>query len=406
LVHSSFLQLEVFPVFFFFALSRWSASRMNSTPVNPAVSVKCEPTAEEPTISHSNFLLNFTQVPVGHNAPDLSGVPHLQLPPPAFVDINRKRSLFEERNLEGLPEKRVRFANGTGEPTIKLEPATPLMEHQCNELLSQCQAFSSETHNQIQELPSFFFCQPAAESYVAAPQPYVAAPQPYVAAPQPYVAAPQPYVAAPQPYVAAAELDVAAPQPYVAAAELDVAAPQSYVDAAESEVAAAQRCGTVSSSQTPVQNDVLMTSLLQLINEVHKQQQVQVQKQVQLEVRSRDQPVVTTQTDNGDVTTESDDNGQILFRTTLSVGKKAFAELKKSKTPERRLQQYRASAEKKRARSRRDSQIVQKLVELHPAVTVYMASSTSPETRQLATDLMALIEEAKRAPSGSETSVL
>ena len=320
---------------------------MNSTSVNTAVSVKCEPTPGEPT-GHGDFLLNFTQVPVGHNAPDLY-IPHLQLPPSAFVNHrSRKRSLFEER--EDRSEKRVRFAGGTGEPTIKLEAETSLMERQCNELLSQCQTFSLENCGQINELSSSLFYQPPAA----------------------------------EPDVVAAEPDVAAAEPEFAAANRGVRPKQP----------AAQRRSNA---------DVLVTSLLQLIDEVQKQQEVQ--KQVQL---------VTTQTDNGDVTTESDDNGQvpesvdngqILLRTTLSVGKRAVEEPKKKKTSERRLQQYRASAEKKRAKNRRDSHIVQKLIELHPAVTAYMASSTSPEARQLATELMALIEMANRAPNSSATSV-
>lgn len=469
------------------------ASRMNST-FNPAVSVKCEPTAEEPT-DDSNFLLNFTQVPVDPSPPDLRFPPLLQLPPPALVghSNNRKRSLLEERG--GLSEKRARFPVETDESTIKLEAATSLMGLQSNELLSRCQAFSSKTHIQITDLPSFH--QPfAAEPDVAAANGEVrhkqtAAERRKNAVWRRRFAAKESKrlvkklidleAAVTQRTMGLIPTSPAHQEPLISLLQLIQHAKKGMVDIkkqsfdSDDETATSwmddgarsewqgdvsdvfrsnqtsyfrkrhqdrptklpqrvlaqgrrsyrrrealyklhqeilhllkgfemdlRRKQTVSTSQTPTENDdELLTSLLQLIEEVHKQQQAQ--EQLCLEVHSsRDRPVVTTQSeDNGDATTESDDDDLFLLRATLSASKKSIKEPKKTQTSERRLQQYRKYAEKKRAKSRRDSLIVQKLIELHPAVNACLASSTSPEVQQLATGLMSLIELARRAPNNS-----
>jgi hypothetical protein len=67
---------------------------------------------------------------------------------------------------------------------------------------------------------------------------------------------------------------------------------------------------------------------------------------------------------------------------------------KTSKTSERRRAQYRASADKKRAKAKRNEQLVQKLSEFAPALSARaneLVAHTLPEDRELMTSLLQLV---------------
>ena len=75
---------------------------------------------------------------------------------------------------------------------------------------------------------------------------------------------------------------------------------------------------------------------------------------------------------------------------------------KKSKTSERRKAQYRASAEKKRAKAKRNEQLVQKLSEFAPALSARaneLVAHTLPEDRELMTSLLQLVFSSSRLPA-------